>query len=195
MKEWVTTTIMLNELSLGREDAWNVLSECCRPTLVKFGVKLGLSHHNAEDAAQETMVTFIRLFREGRYVRGKGGGLRKWLFGIAHKVIRDVQRRLPREILVADETTRTSFLDSVEDKNIEKTWDDGWQGMILAKCLDRVRCEYRKDIEIFELLVVHGKSVSEVATQFNKTENAIYGIKHKILKRIGELKSDFEKDD
>jgi len=195
MKEWVTTTIVLNELSSGKEDAWNAFSKDCHPMLVKFGVKLGLSHHNAEDAAQDTMMTFVRLYREGKYIRGEGGGLRKWFFGIAYNVIRDVRRRLPREMQVADETTGTSFFESVEDKNIEQTWDDGWQGMILAKCLDRVRREYRKDIEIFELLAVHGKSVSEVATQFNKTENAIYSIKHKILKRIGKLKSDFEKGD
>ncbi len=196
MKEWVTTTILLNELIAGKEDAWNMLSEDRYPMLVKFGAKLGLSHHNAEDAAQETLMTFVKLYREGKYIRGKGKGkLRKWLFGIAYNVIRDVQRRLPREKLVADETTGTSFLDSVADKSTEQTWDDGWQERDLAKCLDRVSREYRKDIPIFELLVVHGKTPSEVAAQFNKTVDSIYVIKHKILKRIRELEADLAKDD
>jgi len=193
---WITTTIALEELDkYPNGKAWNQLSETCLPMLVKFGIKLGLRYQQSEDAAQETMVKFMELYKAGKFQRGKGGGLRKWLFGISYNVIRDLVKKLPREKLIADTTTGTTFWDSLEDENaIEKTYDMEWEKMVLAKSLEDIRRRYPKDeYEAFVLYALREKSASEVAKQFDKTENAIYILKHKIIKEIRSLTADSER--
>lgn len=193
---WITTTIALKELDkYPNGKAWNQLSETCIPMLIKFGIKLGLRYQQSEDAAQETMIKFMELYKARKFQRGKGGGLRKWLFGISYNVIRDLVKKLPREKLVADAATGTAFWNSLEDENaVEKTYDMEYEKMILAKSLEYIRRHYPKEeYEAFELYALTSKPASEVAEQFDKTENAIYILKHKIIKEIRRLTADFER--
>jgi len=193
---WITTTIALEELDkYPNGEAWTQLSETCLSMLVKFGIKLGLSYQQSEDAAQETMIRFMELYKAGKFQRGKGGGLRKWVFGISYNVIRDLAKKMPREKLIADATTGTTFWGSLEDKDaIEKTYDMEWEKMVLTKCLEHIRRRYPKEeYEAFVLYALREKSASEVAKQFDKTENAIYILKHKIIKETRSLTANFER--
>lgn len=58
--EWKTTTQILEELQLtGNDLAWDQFCNHFQPIVVGFGRKLGLSAADAQDAAQETMISFL----------------------------------------------------------------------------------------------------------------------------------------
>ena len=141
--EWVTTTQILEQLkSQPQAPAWEQLYQSFYKVIVNFARKMGLSAPDAEDAAQEAMIEFVKAFRAGKYDRQKGR-LSHWLFGIARLTIRNYIRRRPHEPVIADNNSGTSFLNQIEDENASHhTWTVEWQQIILERCLQRARVDF-----------------------------------------------------
>jgi RNA polymerase sigma-70 factor (ECF subfamily) len=192
--EWITTTQILEDLRDSKDSiAWEKLCKCFRPLIVNFAIKLGLSNTEAEDAAQETLLTFFKSYQQGKYDKEKGH-LRHWLFGIAKNVILNLRGNQPLEKLVADQTTNTSFWDLIQDDHsLQTTWQDCWQQMLLEKCLQLVKREFdSKVFEAFSLYALSGIAAEEVAKQLSISTNAVYISKSRILSRLRELERQFE---
>jgi len=143
--QWVTTTQVLEALKGSNEPAWQQFCDYFHPIVANFARKLGLSATDAEDAAQETMVEFLKAFRNGKYDREQGR-LCNWLLGVAKRVILNLRGNRPLERLIADKTTGTSFWDMIkDDHSIKHTWDTEWRRMVLTRCLEQARRETSDD--------------------------------------------------
>jgi RNA polymerase sigma-70 factor (ECF subfamily) len=192
--EWVTTTQVLEELQSSNDaPAWQRFCGHFNTVVVNFARHMGLSVPDAEDAAQETMLAFVKAFRDGKYNRDKGH-LSDWLFGIAKHVILNFRKRQPREQLMADKTTGTSFLDMVQDDHdIKLSWETEWRQMVLAKCCEQARREFDpKVFKAFELYALTQTSADKVAQQLEMSRNAVYIAKCRVLSRLRELDGQFE---
>lgn len=192
--QWITTTQVLEDLKCSNDTlAWSGFRDHFYPVVFNFARTLGLSATDAEDATQEVMLAFLKAFRSGRYDRGKGR-LSHWLFGVAKRVILDFRKRLPRERIVADNSTGTSFWDMVQDENaVRHTWDSQWRRMVLERCLQQARKELdHKVFEAFELYALSQKSVEEVAQILGMSRNAVYIAKSRVLSKLRQLQQDFE---
>ena len=89
----VTSVTLLEAIKNGEDhQAWNRFISRYRPMITSFAKRFGLDASDAEDVGQETLLVFLRNYREGQYNRQKGR-LRSWLFGIAHRKVIDVQRK------------------------------------------------------------------------------------------------------
>jgi RNA polymerase sigma factor (sigma-70 family) len=195
--EWATTTRILDGLKTSQDAAvWQKFCDHFHPVIVIFAKHLGLSAADAEDAAQETTLAFLKAYRGGKYDRQKGR-LGDWLFGIARNVILDFRKRLPRERLVADDSAGTSYWNLVEDPNTAKvSWDTHWRRMVLAACLEQVRKELDPAVfEAFRLYALEDKPVKEVAVQLTMSHNAVYIAKSRVLSRLRQLEREFEELD
>jgi len=192
--EWVTTTQVLEDLKKSNDSlAWTSFRDHFYPVIFKFARTLGLSETDAEDAAQETMLAFLKAFQDDKYNRGKGH-LSHWLFGVARRVILDCRKRLPREHLVVDNTTGASFLDTLVDENaVQHTWDTEWQRMVLERCLQQAHRELdQKVFRAFELYALAQKPVEEVCQTLGISRNAVYIAKSRVLSRLRQLQQEFE---
>ena len=192
--EWVTTTQVLEELQSSNDaPAWQRFCGHFHTVVVNFARHMGLSIPDAEDAAQETMLAFVKAFRDGKYNRDKGH-LSDWLFGIAKHVILNLRKRQPLEKLVADKTTGTSYWNLVEDPDAGKfSWDTQWRHMTLMACLEQVRKELDPAVfEAFRLYALEDKPVEEVAVQLTMSHNAVYIAKSRVLSRLRQLEREFE---
>jgi RNA polymerase sigma-70 factor (ECF subfamily) len=192
--EWVTTTQVLEELQSSNDaPAWRRFCDHFHIVVVNFSKHMGLSITDAEDVAQETMLAFVKAFRDGKYDRDKGH-LSDWLFGIAKHVILNFRRRLPSEQLVADKTTGTSFLDQIQDdRNIKLTWETEWRHMVLTRCFEQARKEFNpKVFKAFELYALSQTAADKVAQQLEMSQNAVYIAKCRVLSRLRELEGQFE---
>jgi len=191
---WVTTTQVLEELSSpDGGTAWQQLHDHFYEVIVKFAQQLELSLTDAEDAAQETMLTFMEAFRKGKYRREKGR-LSQWLFGIARRTIHNVRKNLPPERQIIDKDSGTSFWDKLPDDDAEyKTWTTEWQKMVMERCLQRARQELQsKTFQAFELYALAQVPVEQVAQRLQMTPNAVYIAKNRVLARLQELEKEFE---
>jgi len=192
--EWITTTQVLEDLKKSNDTIiWTNFRDHFYPVVINFAKTLGLSETDAEDATQETMLAFLEAFRDGKYDREKGH-LSHWLFGVAKRVILNFRKRLPRERLVADNTTGTSFWDMVGDDNaVQHTWDSEWRRMVLERCLQQARRELdEKVFRAFELYALSEKPVEEVSKILGMSLNAVYIAKSRVLSRLRQLQQDFE---
>jgi len=194
LDRWITTTQVLEDLQRPDDTfAWNEFCTHFRPVVIKFAIRLGLSPMEAEDAAQETMLAFLKAFRDGKYTREKGR-LSSWLFGVAKNVILNLRRNRPLEQLIADKTTGTSFWELVQDDHqMEQTWDVQWRRMVFDKCLSRARREFDpKMFHAFEQYALAGAPVAEVCRHLAMSRTAVYIAKSRVLSRLRELRRQFE---
>jgi RNA polymerase sigma-70 factor, ECF subfamily len=192
--EWMTTTQVLEDLrGDGESPAWSEFDRHFRKVVVGFALASGLSRQDAEDAAQETMLAFVKSFREGKYDRERGR-LRDWLFGVARRVVLNLRSKRPLEHLIADKTTGTSFWDLVkDDKGVEELWQAEWRNMVLGQCMEQARAE--SDPKIFQAFEMYGlreMPVERVAEELGMSRNAVYIAKSRILSRLRELEKGFE---
>ena len=67
-----STSLLVGLRDLRNEQVWQDFSNRYSPVLVNFGRRLGLSEQDAEDAAQETLISFSNGYRDGLYDPAKG---------------------------------------------------------------------------------------------------------------------------
>ena len=189
----ITSTILLEGLKQPENrTAWQQFVGRYRPLVVHYAQnRFGLGVHDAEEAAQNTLAAFADAYQKGRYDREKGR-LRKWLFGIATRQIRDLVRRRAkgREVQVADEGTGTGFLPRVADNDaeLEEMWEEEWRRAVYQQCMVEIQTQFApKTVAAFLLFAKEGQGAKEVAGKLGMTENAVCLAKYKILKRIRKL--------
>jgi RNA polymerase sigma factor (sigma-70 family) len=190
---WITTTLLLESLRDADEAAWKQFIDRFRAPIVRFACDLGLAADEAEDVAQETLMDFVRAYRNGQYDRERGR-LSAWLFGIAHRRVRYAWRKRadqPRQVAGAE---RTAFWENLPDEEAAReSWDASWEQTVLDQCLRQVRAEVESNtIRAFELFALQGRSAADVAGELGMSRNAVFIAKHRVMKRVLELMRQFE---
>ncbi|RMF83275.1 MAG: sigma-70 family RNA polymerase sigma factor [Planctomycetota bacterium] len=192
--EWTTTTTLLDGLRrYADDDAWRRFVEQFRTPVVRFARSAGLSEHDANDLAQETFLAFAEAYRRGDYDRKKGR-LSRWLFGIAYKHILRHRQRAARRRTGTREGVGTHFWLNLADENEATTiWDQEWERQLWRQCIERVRPEFEPStMAAFELAVGTELSAQEAAQQLGVPVKSIYNAKHRVLKRLREIRAEVD---
>jgi RNA polymerase sigma-70 factor (ECF subfamily) len=190
---WLTTTRLLDDLRESDEVAWQRFVQRFRQPVVRFACDLGMNRDDAEDIAQETLMDFVRAYRAGQYDRDKGR-LRAWLFGIAHRRVLNARRHLGRAPNTVPPGQRTALWASLPDEDVvHRSWDANWRQCILEQCIEQVRTEVEPTtIRAFELFAIEGQPAADVARTLGCSRNAVFIAKHRVLKRVVELRREIE---
>jgi RNA polymerase sigma-70 factor (ECF subfamily) len=195
--EWVTTSTILRDLrDHANASAWTSFVGRFRDPIVRFAIGLGVSDAQAQDVAQETLAAFAESMRSGRYDRERGR-LRSWLFGIAHKqVLKERHRGRRREVAIGgDAEIESALADAPDEKTAGDTWNHHWEQFVLREALAQVRREFRPEsVRAFERVTRDDGAPQQVAAELGMTVKAVYNAKHRILKRLRELRLDFEEN-
>ena len=192
--EWITTTQVLETLKTSDNAVvWQGFRDNFFPIIVNFARHIGLNPTDAEDAAQNTILEFLKAYRGGKYDREKGR-LSHWLFGLARNVILHYRSNRSPELLISDKTSETPYWNGViDEESAQKTWTMEWRKVLLAKCLNRARQELdKKTFQAFELYALSEMSVEEVAQKLGMSENAVYIAKTRVVNRLRQLEQEFE---
>lgn len=182
-----TSTILLDGLrdSSNAKD-WEEFDRRYRPILINVARRMGATDEEAADLAQETMVDFLRSYREGRYERGKGR-LRSWLLGIQRRRLSDLRRGKVRR---GHERGESALEHEVSEKELLETWVEARRARMLAHAVELLREETRTDdrtVDAFELLALRAMSPQAVAAQLGMTLDDVYAAKSRCLRRIREF--------
>lgn len=192
--EWVTTTQILYNLKFSNDPvAWKTFTDHFYPTIRVFAKNIGLPPSDAEDVAQETLFTFLKLFRGNHFQREKGH-LSHWIFGVTRNVVKDYLKKRPREHPVLENSTQTSFWAAVPDENtLMQTWHAEWQHSLLDRCLSRVRSELDENTyQAFEMYALKQQPIEDICRELDMSRNAVYIAKSRVLTRIRELRNYYE---
>jgi RNA polymerase sigma-70 factor (ECF subfamily) len=195
--EWITTSTILRNLCDDDDAAWQQFVARFQRPVSSFARGVGLSAVDAEDVAQETLLAFVEGFRHGKYDPAKGR-LSRWLFGIAHRQILQERRRgARREATVPPPTGPGTFWGNVPDeREVSNAWDAEWEQSLMGECIERARREFEpQTFRAFELAVQGTGSTTEVARELDVPVKTVYNAKHRVLKRIRELRQQLEELD
>ncbi len=182
-----TTSVLLEQLHESENAlAWQELDARYRPVLILLGQRAGLKHSDAEDAAQEALLKFVRYYQQGVYDRSKGR-LRAWLAGIARNCILDQHRaRAARREKSAEQLPDLPL----PETEVEAIWDEACRKTIVAHALDELRQTSRTDartIDAFEQVAFHNRPAAEVAAEYRMSVDSVYAAKHRCTAQLRKI--------
>ena len=169
-------------------DAWKEFYHLYWGAILRYGKKLGLTQHQAEEVLQETMVTLMRILPTFAYDRNKGR-FRNFLLTIVHRRSLAALRLSSRSRSVEWDETETSHsaVPFPNDNTVEVETVLRWQETLMEEAIRRVRESGRLDehtFAVFEAYAIQRRPVEEVAQTFGLKENVVYQIRYRILQRV-----------
>ena len=185
---------LLEQVSHGDESAWTQLVTRFQGRLLSFAAQQLSESSDAEDAVQETFLSFIRSLST---FRGEAS-LETWLFGILRRRIVDIHRARGRNSVVLlcslqtdDDQPATEF----PGGDMSASWyarrdeardsDRAALSAALLELLGRFQEEQNfRDIIVAELLFYAQQRNQHIATLTGATEQQIALLKHRFLKRL-----------
>jgi RNA polymerase sigma-70 factor, ECF subfamily len=186
----ITTSVLLESLRDETDpNGWRAFSDRYWPVLVGLGQKLGLQEPDAADAAQWTLTEFLRLFRDGKYERGRGR-LSAFVIGIARNRIRTLLRqmhRAPGALGDAHPETEPAIPD---DASLTLIWEQERRRAVLHAALAELRRSARlspASLLAFELVAIQALSPQDAARQAGITVDEVYLARHRCTRRLREL--------
>lgn len=194
--EWTTTSTLLHRLRESEDAAWRGFVERFRIPIARFLVRMGVPEAETDDVTQEALLAFLQAYRDGSYDRTKGR-LSSWLFGIAYKMALRRHERAARDARALVWGDKGAPLEVPADQaSATRLWDIEWDQHVLQTCVQHARREFAADtFRAFELVVGEEMSPSEAARELGVPVKAVYNAKHRVLRRIRELRAELERTD
>ncbi len=163
--------------------AWHEFNRIYFPLIFRYARARGLSRADADDIAQECMVSINRHLVGFVHDRRKGT-FKRWLRTMVNRKVIDLFRRrrpaLPGSAVL-------NRLIEVEDEG-RSLWERQWEKEHLMYCLERVREEVaERTYEAFVQYALMDRPPADIAGELGMTVNQLYNIKLRVRKRLGEL--------
>ena len=173
----------------GAEADWEQFYKQYRWVIISFCRKQGLDEFSAQDVLQETMVLLMRKLPEFYYDRSRGK-FRNWLLALVAGKISDARKRAARANLATlSEVEAGEAALVAKGEPVDACLEKAWMHATLEQALLRVQLDPRVKkvtFEIFKCCFANAAPVNEIARQFNLTENAVYQVKNRMMRRLRE---------
>ena len=183
----VTTTLLLNSLKDEKDAAaWGAFDARYRRVIEDFARSAGLSHDEAAEVAQQTLVDFVASYRAGRYAREKGR-LHSWIIGIAQHKVTDCFRAMAKGGRAAGGSMSFDLSDSTK---VAEVFEQHMHKAIFAEAMERLRSEGQTDertLRAFELVAIRESTVEAAARECDMKPAEVYVAKHRVLARLRKI--------
>lgn len=167
----------------GAEAAWTEFFNLYGPAILRYGRKLGLGDEESKDILQSTMVDLIRVLPGFEY-QPERGRFRGFLFTIVHrKAIEYWRRERRRPENGGPHPSDNMLVDSGSESEVNARWRE----ILLEVAMEDLRrspAVSDRDLDAFTAYAVDGRRAADVAAEFEITENHLYQIKARMLKRL-----------
>ena len=185
-----TSTTLLAGLHDPRNDAaWRRFYRRYVPMLLSYAKRVGLSDADAQDAAAETISTFVQKYHDGQYDRDKAR-LKSWLSGIMQNKVRKIWGRRGT-ISLEGQGAEPQAAD-----DLDRHFDREWQLERMSQALEILRQESDPNTyQAFDLYALKDWPVTKVASFLNITRNAVYISKTRMIQRLRQTVEHLEQDE
>ena len=193
---------------LGNPDdqtSWRTFFDAYGGLLYRVACAAGLTHAEAQEAVQETVITVVRKIGGLRYDPATGS-FKGWLLQTARWRIADQfrlrQRHHRQEAsasteLAGGEGPRTALIDRIPDPggfDLEAAWDAEWRANLLTTALNRVRRQVDpRQFQIFDCYVTKGWPAARVARELGASLAQVYLGKHRIGALLQKIVAELER--
>jgi RNA polymerase sigma-70 factor (ECF subfamily) len=173
------------------QESWREFFDTYGWLLHRVARKAGLTEEEAEDAVQETVIAVARTMPGFKYDPGRCA-FKTWLHRLTRGCIADQfrKRRRRRRSEASGEPLDGSSpsLEEIPDPAgpaLDAIWDEEFEAALADAALERVKQKVSPELfQVFELYVLRGLPVREVARLLHVSAAKIYVVKHRIGRLI-----------
>jgi len=184
---------VLERIKVFDNTAWNEMVTKFYPLVYAWCRKAGLGEHDAADVCQDTfrsVATSISNFRRSQSCDTFGG----WLRRITQRRIFDHRKKANEAIPATGGTDARAALHMIADLSTSSAGTATSRDSGIQKVLESVKQEFEElSWNAFIMTTVEELSPIEVASLLGISRNAVYLAKSRILKRVREMLSEYEK--
>ena len=173
-------------------DAWNEFTNIYRPAIVHLAMFRGLQHADAEDLAQQVLVTVSKAIKTWN-PDNKQARFRTWLARVTHNAaINSITRSKPD--LGSGNSKVVALLDAIPND----TPDSQLLNLEIRReafryAAQQIQIEFAQDTwTAFWETAVLERSIDEIAKQLNKKPGAIYAARSRVMRRLREKINELE---
>jgi len=176
------------------QESWRQFFETYWKLIYGVAIKSGLTHSEAQDVVQETVMSVCKNMPNFK-ADPAYGSFKTWLLNLTRWRITDQVRKRGRGVnerkelphSVSDEDTpSTAMEDRVPDpagNALEAIWNDEWEKHVLAAALEKVKQQSSgPHYQIFFLQAIKQIPSAKVAETLNVNVDQVYLIKHRLTK-------------
>ena len=182
---FTTRRTLLQKLNMGSQVAWDDFDQTYRKLILLRGRDRGLREDELDDLIQMVLINIFKSNSIFKY-DGAKGRFRDYLKTIIDRRSFDLIRKRKNALESLNELgDRGIVLSSDDHENAEKHWEDEWQKHLLEQAIEYISAEVQEQsITIFRLLAQEHKSAEQVAEELDINIDAVYVVKHRMMKRI-----------
>jgi RNA polymerase sigma factor (sigma-70 family) len=157
--------------------SWNDFFERYRSLIWRLARKAGLTDCEADEALQETMVCLARQLPEFRYDPAKGS-FKGWLSTmVRRRVVDQMRKRKPGEILGTESLDRFVTSDALHDTG----WEEEWENHLIAEAKERTRTAVSPlQYQMFDLFALQEVKMPDVKRLLNVSAPQVYMAKMRV---------------
>ena len=167
--------------------AWEEFVAIYRPVIVRLAVARGLQHSDADDLAQQVLLSVAHSVPDWE-IDPQRARFRTWLGRVVRNaVLNALSRRKPDR--GAGGTSALILINgkAAEDCDDSEVLDFEWRREAFRCVADQIRAEFQpKTWEAFWLTAVDGLSAAEAAKQTGKSIGAVYVARSRVMARFQE---------
>ena len=162
------------------QQRWRSFVDIYDPIVYRYAQLKGLGHEDAREVVQECMARLTQCGPDLDFEQ-EPRRFKSWLRRVAANRINDMfKRRRPAHALPDD-------IDMPETRNppVDKVWDDQWKRKHLRSFLKRILTRVSASTRhAFQLYVVSGWPVDEVAETLNISVDQVYAARSRITREL-----------
>ena len=186
------------------QESWRQFFDTYWKLIYGVAVKSGLTHPEAQDVVQETVMSVCKSMHTFK-ADPAYGSFKAWLLNLTRWRITDQFRKRRRGVNAREElpksgangdTTSTPVEERVSDPAVnalEAIWNDEWEKHIVDAALEKVKQQSSaKHYQIFYLQAIKQIKSTKVAETLNVNVDQVYLIKHRLTKIFEEALKELE---
>jgi RNA polymerase sigma factor (sigma-70 family) len=188
-----TRTSLLGRLKNWEDnESWRDFFDTYWKLIYGFAMQRGLSHEEAQEVVQETIVAVAKSIGKFQY-DPKVCAFKTWLLGVTRsKISNQFERRARQPSASAnappDDSNATPLLERLADENAgqwDQAWDEEWQKNLMETAIQRVKRRVSiEQYQMFDLFVLKQWPASDVAKTLGVTIGHVYVAKHRVSKLV-----------
>lgn len=176
------------------QESWRVFFDTYWKLIYGVAIKSGLSHAEAQDVVQETVISVSKNMKSFR-ADPAFGSFKSWLLNLTRWRITDQMRKRGRDVHPAPGGARsdastdsksTPFEGRVADPSgsaLDKIWEEEWERHVIEAALEKVKKQAgARHYQVFYLHAIKQVPPAKVAETLGIKVDQVYLIKHRLTK-------------
>ncbi|MBI5385937.1 MAG: sigma-70 family RNA polymerase sigma factor [Verrucomicrobia bacterium] len=176
------------------QEGWRVFFDTYWKLIYSVALQAGLSHTEAEDVVQETVLGVAKKMRGFRYDPAIGSFKAWLLLNVRSRIADHLRKKASAKatlIRPAPATgTGTSFLERAPDPalpQLDALWEAEWQRHSLETALERVKARVSaKQYLIFDLYALKQTPIGKITRSLGVSLGQVYLAKHRVARALRE---------